>query len=102
MRLRPLRAAAGSLVLVALTLAHPGHGADSAESAEQRLSGASEPGLHRLLKRLVREAREHPHGAQSTRGAPHPGKRTPLDARCARQGPRHAERQTDDAASPPP
>ena len=66
-RLRPLRAAAGSLVVVALALAHPSHEGDVIESAQRSRSNAPEPGVHRLLRDLVREARECPRYANGTR-----------------------------------
>ena len=64
---------------------------------------APEPGLHRLLRDLVREAREHPPGAtRDTPGSSLPRKRTPLAARCAGEHRRQAARQTDGGADPAP
>ena len=101
-RLRPLRAGAGSLVFVALSLAHPGLGADVVEPTEQTWGDASEPGLHRLLRYLVHKAREHPSCAQRTRGDPHPRVRAPVDVRRVPQGPRWEVRPVHGAPRAPP
>ena len=73
-----------------------------ASASETSWGDAPEPGLHRLLRDLVREARDHRPGARNTPGESLPHKRTPLDARCARDRPRPSARQTDDDAGPAP
>ena len=80
-RVRPRRGVGGSLACIALLLAPAGVGTEWATPTEQAWGGAGEPGLHRLLRDLVRETREHgrcrragpprwpkghePHGARS-------------------------------------
>ena len=68
MRLRPRRGVGGSLACVTLLLAPAGVGCEWATPVEPAWGGAAEPGLHRLLRDLVRDGGERtPCGCVSPR-----------------------------------
>ena len=68
MRVRPGRGVGGSLACVTLLLAPAGVGTEWATPIEPAWGGAGEPGLHRLLRDLVRDGGERtPCGRASPR-----------------------------------
>ena len=101
MRVGRLRASAASLALVALLLLLPGPGAEAAEPTERTWGNAGEPVLHRLLRDLVRETREHLPCTQDGRAEPRPRARRPTAGGGARQRPQRTAPAAERCAAGP-
>ena len=73
-----------------------------AGAAETSWGDTPEPGVHLLLRDLVRETRAHRLGVRDTRGERSARTGARPDARCARPSRRHDAREADTGAAPPP
>ena len=102
MGVRLVRVGAGALVLGALALSYPRHGGVVVEPAPMTWGDAPEPVLHRLLRDLVREAREQTPRTPDTRDESQPHERTSVDSHRARLRPPHARQRADRVAGPSP